>query len=65
MEIAKITKLNLLLNALADGNWHWGEELATTVGWRFGATIESARKRGYRIETNQAGKQYQYRLLQQ
>jgi hypothetical protein len=58
------TKLDLLLEVLSDGNWHWGEELATQVSWRFGATIEVARKKGYRIETDRVGKQHQYRLLE-
>ncbi len=58
------TKLDLLLEVLADGNWHQGQELATQVSWRFGATIEVARKKGYPIETDRIGKQYRYRLLE-
>jgi hypothetical protein len=43
----KSTKLVLLLTALADYEWHWADELATKVGWRFGATIKEARYKNY------------------
>jgi hypothetical protein len=57
------TKLELLLEALADGDWHWGNELATKVGWRFGATVKEARYKRYRIETDRVGLQHRYRWL--
>ncbi len=56
------TKVELLLEALADGEWHWSEELASKVSWRFGATIKDARDKGYLIETGSLGKHYRYRL---
>jgi hypothetical protein len=56
-------KLELLLEVLADYEWHWGEELAVTVSWRFGATIKEARNKGYEIETERVGIQSRYRLL--
>ena len=56
------TKVELLLETLADGEWHWSEELASKVSWRFGATIKEARDKGHLIETGSLGKQYRYRL---
>lgn len=63
MKPFKKTKLELLLAALADLDWHWGEELATKVGWRFGATIKEARYKSYSIETKRMGVQSRYRLV--
>ena len=40
-----------------------GDELATKVGWRFGATIKEARYQGHTIETDNEGKKWKYRLL--
>ena len=36
MYTKKKTKVDLLLDILSDYQWHWGDELATKVGWRFG-----------------------------
>ncbi|MEX0269377.1 hypothetical protein AB3R30_09545 [Leptolyngbyaceae cyanobacterium UHCC 1019] len=63
MRTLKQTKLDLLLDVLSDHDWHWGEELATKVGWRFGATIKEARDKGYLIKTERDGLQHRYRLL--
>lgn len=63
MQTLKQTKLDLLLNALSDRDWHWGEELAVKVGWRFGATIKEARDKGYLIKADRVGLQHRYRLL--
>jgi hypothetical protein len=63
MATIKTTKIDLLLEALKDQNWHWGSELADKVSWRFGATIEVARKKGHQIQTDRVGQQFQYRLL--
>ena len=63
MKPFKKTKLELLLAALADLDWHWGEELAAKVGWRFGATIKEARYKSYSIETERMGVQSRYRLV--
>lgn len=63
MKPFKKTKLELLLAALADLDWHWGEDLATKVGWRFGATIKEARYKSYSIETKRMGVQSRYRLV--
>jgi hypothetical protein len=62
MKNLKKTKVDLLLEVLADGGWHWNNELAAKVSWRFGATIKEARDKGYLIETDPVGKQYRYRL---
>lgn len=59
----KQTKLDLLLEVLSDYDWHWGKELDAKVGWRFGATIKTARCKGYLIETDRVGLQHRYRLL--
>jgi hypothetical protein len=63
MRSLKQTKLDLLLEILADYDWHWGEELAVKAGWRFGATIKEARYKGYLIKTERVGLQHRYRLL--
>ena len=63
MRNMKETKVDLLRKALADGEWHWNDELSIKVGWRFGATIKEARSKGYSITTEQQGKKYRYRLL--
>lgn len=59
----KTTKVDLLLDVLADGQWHSAEELAVRVGWRFGATIKAARYKDYPIETERVGLQHRYRWL--
>jgi hypothetical protein len=63
MKSLKTTKLDLLLEVLSDGEWHWGDELAVKVGWRFGATIKEARDRSYQIKTDRVGLQHRYCLL--
>lgn len=63
MKSLKKTKVDLLLEVLADGEWHWGDELAEKVGWRFGATIKEARTKRYLIETNRDGMKHRYRLV--
>jgi hypothetical protein len=59
----KKTKVDLLLDVLSDHEWHWGDELASTVSWRFGATIKEARYRRHPIETKNEGRKWKYRLL--
>lgn len=63
MKTLKMTKLDLLLDTLSDHDWHWSEELAIKVGWRFGATIKEARNKGYQIKTDRVGSQHRYQLL--
>lgn len=65
MQKLKKTKVELLMEALADGEWHWGDELALPekVGWRFGDAKHKAEKQGYLIETERVGLKYRYRLL--
>lgn len=63
MYTKKKTKVDLLLDILSDHQWHWGTELATKVGWRFGATIKEARYQGHLIKTDNEGKEWKYRLL--
>ncbi len=58
-----LKKLDLLLAVLSDYDWHWNEELAAQVGWRFGATIKEARYKGYEIKTDRIGLQCRYRLI--
>jgi hypothetical protein len=64
MKNQKSTKVELLLSVLSDHDWHWAEELATKVSWRFGATIKEARDKAYPIETQRVGLQHRYRLVQ-
>lgn len=63
MYTRKKTKVTLLIDVLSDNEWHWGDELASKVGWRFGATVKEARDRGYPIETDRQGPKWRYRLL--
>lgn len=63
-KIAKITKVDKLIEVLRDGHWHSGDELAAKVGFRFGDTIFKARNKGYSIERRQVGgSQHEYRLV--
>ena len=64
MRHKKTTKVDLLLEVLSDGEWHWGEELAVKVGWRFGQPVKTARANGYPIESERVGLPWRYRLLQ-
>jgi hypothetical protein len=63
MQETKVTKVILLMDVLKDGEWHWADELAARVGWRFGATIKEARDKSYLIETNRVGLKHRYRLV--
>ena len=63
MYTKKRTKVEILLDLLSDYEWHWSDELASKVGWRFGATIKEARYRQYPIETKKDGASWKYRLL--
>lgn len=56
------TKLDLLLAALADGQWHSSEELVESVGHRFSANIHDARTRGYEIDHRRDGTYNEWRL---
>lgn len=62
MRSVKMTKLDLLLAVLEDGEWHWGDELAAKVGWRFGATVQEARGKNHPVEREQLGSRHRYRL---
>lgn len=63
MSNRKKTKVELLLEALSDGEWHWNDELAGKVGWRFGDPVMKARRKGYPIDRDRIGLQHRYRLL--
>lgn len=63
MRNLKKTKVDLLLEVLSDGEWHWAEELAVKVSHRFGATIKTVRDKSYVIETNRVGLRNRYQLL--
>ncbi len=62
MRKPKETKVDLLLKVLSDGEWHWGDELAEKVGWRFGDPVDKARDKGYPIKTDRVGLKHRYRL---
>lgn len=62
MNNTKKTKVELLLETLSDGEWHWNEELAIKVGWRFNDPVHKARKQGHPIERDQDGTRHRYRL---
>jgi hypothetical protein len=57
------TQLDLLLEALKDGNWHDSAELIALVGHRFSASLHVARKRGYVIERRRDGNYSEWRLI--
>ncbi|MBN4002815.1 hypothetical protein [Nostoc sp. LPT] len=63
MRNLKRTKVDLLLEVLSDGEWHWGDELAVKVGWRFGDPVDKARERGYPIIRERLGLKHRYRML--
>lgn len=63
MQKRKKTKVQLLIELLRDGAWHWNDELDVKVGWRFGDTVFKARKKGYPIKTERVGLKHRYRLL--
>lgn len=58
----KKTKVELLLEVLRDGDWHWGDELAEKVGYPFGDAKYKAEKQGYLIDKDQVGLKHRYRL---
>lgn len=64
MHKRKKTKVELLIEALSDSEWHWGDELALPekVGWRFGDAVLKARKKGYPIITERIGLKHRYQL---
>ncbi len=59
----KKTKVELLVEVLSDYEWHWGDELAVRIGWRFGDAVSKAREKGYPIITERVGLKHRYRLL--
>ncbi len=63
MRNLKRTKVDLLLEVLSDGEWHWGDELAVKVGWRFGDPVDKARERGYPIIRERLRLKHRYRML--
>ncbi|WP_019503798.1 hypothetical protein [Pleurocapsa sp. PCC 7319] len=66
MKKRKKTKVELLLEVLADGKWHWGEELAIKVGYRFGDAVYKARHDlNLEIKRVRIGLQNQYYLVPQ
>ncbi len=59
----KNPKLDSLIRLLSDGEWLEANELAITVGHRFGSAIHDARNKGYLIEAERVGRQYNYRMI--
>ncbi|BAU12842.1 hypothetical protein LEP3755_33740 [Leptolyngbya sp. NIES-3755] len=57
------TKIELLLDTLADGKWHSSQELSEQIGWRFGNLLYQAKQQGYSIQTERDGLQYRYRRI--
>jgi hypothetical protein len=57
-----MTKLDLLVTVMQDGQWHSTEELVQQVGHRFSATKHVAEKQGYRFERRREGQRFEYRL---
>jgi len=60
-----MTKVELLIEVLRDGAWHYGDELAVEVGHRFGDAVSKARRQGYKIDKVWAGigQKHKYRLI--
>ncbi|WP_254563326.1 hypothetical protein [Oscillatoria sp. HE19RPO] len=59
----KVTKIDLLLALMSDGEWHYPSDLIT-VSHRFGDTMHRAKEKGYLIETERIkGNACRYRLI--
>jgi hypothetical protein len=58
-----MTKLELLLKVMRDGDWHSTEELVLEVGHRFSATKHTAQKQGYQFEMRREGVRFEYRMV--
>ncbi|MCT7968511.1 hypothetical protein NG799_19570 [Laspinema sp. D1] len=59
----KVTKIDLLLALMSDGEWHYPSDLVT-VSHRFGDTMHRAKEKGYLIETERIkGNACRYRLI--
>lgn len=59
----KVTKIDLLLDLMSDGEWHYPSDLVT-VSHRFGDTMHRAKEKGYLIETERIkGNSCRYRLI--
>jgi hypothetical protein len=58
-----MTKLDLLVSVMGDGEWHSTEELVSRVGHRFSATKHVAQKQGYQFDTRRLGMRFEYRMV--
>ncbi|MCT7983626.1 hypothetical protein NG796_09980 [Laspinema sp. A4] len=59
----KVTKIDLLLALMSDGEWHYPSDLLT-VSHRFGDTMHRAKEKGYLIEIERIkGNLCRYRLI--
>lgn len=59
----KVTKIDLLLDLMSDGEWHYPNDLVT-VSHRFGDTMHRAKEKGYLIQTERIkGNSCRYRLI--
>ncbi|MGI0494991.1 hypothetical protein ACN4EG_24665 [Alkalinema pantanalense CENA528] len=58
-----MTKLDLLVTVMQDGEWHSTEDLVQRVGHRFSATKHVAEKQGYQFEKRRQGNQFEYRMV--
>ncbi|MEB3294439.1 MAG: hypothetical protein VKJ24_14880 [Synechococcales bacterium] len=58
-----MTKIELLMAVMRDGEWHSTEELVQRVGHRFSATKHVAEKQGCKFDRRRAGQRFEYRLM--
>lgn len=58
-----MTKLDLLVTVMQDGEWHSTDELVQRVGHRFSATKHVAEKQGYLFEKRRQGNRFEYRMV--
>lgn len=59
----KVTKIDLLLALMSDGEWHYPSDLVT-ISHRFGDTMHRAKEKGFLIETDRIkGNACRYRLI--
>lgn len=58
-----MTKLELLVMVMQDGQWYSTEDLVSRVGHRFSATKHVAEKQGYKFDVRRQGQRFEYRMV--
>ena len=59
-----LSKPEILLEILQDGQWHTAHELSEKIGWRFSAALHILRERGVEIRTHRIEKNdFVYKLI--